>query len=125
LACHHRIAEMGTKVAMPEGKLGIIPLAGTQRLPRLMGLAAAFDLMLAGTPRPAEELASLFDRIVAPGQALAAAAEFAREAATAGPPRRVRDIAPPGQAAETVLESLKLRLAAEAAPPAAWALLEA
>jgi len=49
LACHFRIALPTARLGLPEVKLGILPGAGgTQRLPRLIGLAHALDLLLSG-----------------------------------------------------------------------------
>jgi 3-hydroxyacyl-CoA dehydrogenase/enoyl-CoA hydratase/3-hydroxybutyryl-CoA epimerase len=51
LACHYRLAtdDPRTQLGLPEVQLGVIPGAGgTQRLPRLIGIAAALDLVLAG-----------------------------------------------------------------------------
>ena len=49
LGCHYRVAAPGTSVALPEVKLGLLPGAGgTQRLPRLVGLANALDMILTG-----------------------------------------------------------------------------
>ena len=49
LACHRRIAASSSKIGLPEVKLGIVPGAGgTQRLPRLVGTAAAIDLIAGG-----------------------------------------------------------------------------
>ncbi|WP_192816998.1 enoyl-CoA hydratase-related protein, partial [Comamonas sp. B-9] len=54
--CHYRVAQKGTKLGLPEVKLGILPGAGgTQRLPRLVGAALALDVMLSGRPVPAQE----------------------------------------------------------------------
>jgi 3-hydroxyacyl-CoA dehydrogenase/enoyl-CoA hydratase/carnithine racemase len=53
LACSHRIAheQPGTLLALPEIKLGLIPgWGGTQRLPRLIGLKAALQMILRGSP---------------------------------------------------------------------------
>ncbi|MCC6901220.1 MAG: fatty acid oxidation complex subunit alpha FadJ [Polyangiaceae bacterium] len=53
LACHARIAtdDKKTKLGLPEVQLGLLPAAaGTQRLPRLIGVQAALDLMLTGKP---------------------------------------------------------------------------
>ena len=51
LACHGRVALPAAKLGLPEIKLGIIPGAGgTQRLPRLIGAAKAFPMMLSGEP---------------------------------------------------------------------------
>lgn len=46
LVCHFRMAAANTKLALPEIKLGLIPLSGTQRLPRVVGLNAAIDFIL-------------------------------------------------------------------------------
>lgn len=51
LACHHRIAADHPKtiLALPETQLGLLPGAGgTQRLPRIVGLQAALDMILTG-----------------------------------------------------------------------------
>ncbi|UUZ68792.1 enoyl-CoA hydratase/isomerase family protein [Polaromonas sp. P2-4] len=49
LACHYRIAIAGTRVGLPEVKLGLVPGSlGTQRLPRLVGAPLSLDLMLSG-----------------------------------------------------------------------------
>lgn len=51
LACDYRIAtdDLSTKIGLPEVLLGIIPgFGGTQRLPRLVGLQASLDIILAG-----------------------------------------------------------------------------
>ncbi|MBA4269292.1 MAG: 3-hydroxyacyl-CoA dehydrogenase, partial [Methylobacterium sp.] len=51
LACHGRVAAPAASLGLPEVKLGLIPGAGgTQRLPRLIGAAKAFPLMLSGEP---------------------------------------------------------------------------
>jgi 3-hydroxyacyl-CoA dehydrogenase len=51
LACHYRVAAPGTRCGLPEVTLGIIPGAGgTQRLPRLIGVEQALDLILAARP---------------------------------------------------------------------------
>ncbi|MGO4286028.1 3-hydroxyacyl-CoA dehydrogenase NAD-binding domain-containing protein, partial [Bosea sp. TAB14] len=54
LACHARVALPSAQLGLPEIKLGLIPGAGgTQRLPRLIGAAKAFPMMLSGDPIPA------------------------------------------------------------------------
>ena len=65
LGCHYRIAAPGCKVALPEVKLGLIPGAGgTQRLPRVLGVEVALNMIVSGEPQASELLASL------PGQKL-------------------------------------------------------
>jgi len=54
LGCHFRIAKPDTQVALPEVKLGLLPGAGgTQRLPRLIGLEPALNLIVSGQSVPA------------------------------------------------------------------------
>ena len=56
LACRYRIAAPGTRIGLPEVTLGVVPGAGgTQRLPRLIGLAAALDMIATGKPPGAEQ----------------------------------------------------------------------
>ena len=65
LGCHYRIAAPGCNVALPEVKLGLIPGAGgTQRLPRVLGVEAALNMIVSGEPVKSEMLAQL------PGQKL-------------------------------------------------------
>ncbi|GAB1269426.1 3-hydroxyacyl-CoA dehydrogenase NAD-binding domain-containing protein [Aurantivibrio infirmus] len=67
LACHYRLAIEGTRFALPEVTLGIIPGAGaTQRLPRLIGVDAALGLIVNATPIPAEEgkILGFIDQVV-------------------------------------------------------------
>ena len=65
LGCHCRIAAPGTNIALPEVKLGLIPGAGgTQRLPRVIGVEAALNMIVSGESVKAEMLAML------PGQKL-------------------------------------------------------
>jgi 3-hydroxyacyl-CoA dehydrogenase len=56
LACHHRVALPSATFALPEVKLGLVPGAGgTQRLPRLIGMLAALDMIATGRSVKAEE----------------------------------------------------------------------
>jgi 3-hydroxyacyl-CoA dehydrogenase len=98
LGAHYRIAAPGTNVALPEVKIGLIPGAGgTQRLPRVLGVETALNLIVSGEPVKSELLASLpgqklFDKI-ADGDLLTAACALAEEAAAKpGPYPRVRDM---------------------------------
>jgi 3-hydroxyacyl-CoA dehydrogenase len=51
LACHYRVAAPGTRFGLPEVTLGIIPGAGgTQRMPRLIGVEQALELILSARP---------------------------------------------------------------------------
>jgi enoyl-CoA hydratase/carnithine racemase len=89
LACDLRIAAQDAKIGLPEIGLGIIPGAGgTQRLPRLIGLARARELVLTGRPVDASAALSigLVDRVVAATEVYPAALDLARRFA-AGPTR--------------------------------------
>ena len=94
LACHFRVAAPGTRLGLPEIKLGLIPGAGgTQLLPRLVGLEKAFAMILSGDPITAEDaLASgLIDEII-DGDLTSGAVAFARRVlAEKRPLRRARD----------------------------------
>ena len=80
LACHFRVAAPGTRMALPEIKLGLMPGAGgTQRLPRLAGMEKALAMILSGDPMTAEDaLACGVVDEVAKGDVTAAATAFAR-----------------------------------------------
>ncbi|MBI3149568.1 MAG: enoyl-CoA hydratase/isomerase family protein [Betaproteobacteria bacterium] len=95
LACHYRIAQVGTKLGLPEITLGIIPGAGgTQRMPRLIGLEPALDLMLSGKPLSAVDAQQigLVDAAI-DGDVTAAAIAYARALSAAGKgPRRTREM---------------------------------
>jgi 3-hydroxyacyl-CoA dehydrogenase len=98
LGCHYRVAAPGVDVALPEVKIGLIPGAGgTQRLPRVLGVETALNIIVSGDPVKSELLASLpgqklFDQIVPADQNLLDAA-CALAAAKAGQPLpRVRDM---------------------------------
>jgi 3-hydroxyacyl-CoA dehydrogenase len=97
LGAHYRVAAPGTNVALPEVKIGLIPGAGgTQRLPRVLGVETALNMIVSGEPVKSETLAALpgqklFDRIVE-GELLEGACAFALEKAFARPLPRVRDL---------------------------------
>ena len=60
VSCHYRIARKDAKVGLPEVKLGLLPGAGgTQRLPRLTGVAKALDMIVSGAPISATEALEL------------------------------------------------------------------
>src|SRR5580692_9889050 len=91
MAGHYRVAVAEALIGQPEVNLGIIPGAeGTQRLPRLVGVAAALDLCISGKPIRAPEAfkLGLIDRVIE-GDLLAGAVAFARAVADqGGPPRK-------------------------------------
>ncbi len=95
-ACHYRVAIAPAKIGQPEVKLGIIPGAGgTQRLPRLAGVAKAAEMCALGEPVSAKIEGGIIDRIVegkTQGDLLAGAVAFAREVgAQPGPPPRASE----------------------------------
>ena len=88
LGCHYRIAAAGANIALPEVKLGLIPGAGgTVRLPRVLGVETALNMIVSGEPVKSEVLAGLpgqklFDRLAAsPETLLDDALALAREKA--------------------------------------------
>src|SRR5579872_6519326 len=83
MAGHYRVASPDAQVGQPEVKLGIIPgAAGTQRLPRLAGVAKAVEMCADGNPIKAQEALKLgiVDRLIE-GDLLQGALAFAREIA--------------------------------------------
>ncbi len=99
LGCHYRIAAPGCSLALPEVKLGLIPGAGgTQRLPRVLGVEAALNLIVSGEPVKSELIAAvpgqkLFDKMAASAEALAAEAlAFAQSVADVRPLPLVRNL---------------------------------
>ncbi len=104
LGAHYRIAAPGASIALPEVKLGLIPGAGgTQRLPRVLGVEAALNMIVSGEPVKSELLAQLpgqklFDRMAASVESLLEEAQAlarevaARHAADGTPFPLVRDL---------------------------------
>jgi 3-hydroxyacyl-CoA dehydrogenase len=91
LAAHYRLALPGAKLGLPEVALGLLPGAGgTQRTPRLIGAAAALDMMLSGRHVSAAEAAKLglVDRVVDGADPLAAGLAYAQELVQGGAPVR-------------------------------------
>ncbi|QQC64114.1 3-hydroxyacyl-CoA dehydrogenase NAD-binding domain-containing protein [Paraburkholderia ginsengisoli] len=97
LAAHYRLAVDGAKLGLPEVQLGLLPGAGgTQRTPRLIGAAAALDLILSGRHAGAKEALALglVDRLGNSGDVLAEGLAYTHELLAAhAPVRRTRDAA--------------------------------
>lgn len=97
LGCHYRVVAPGTQVALPEVKLGLVPGAGgTQRLPRVLGVEVALNMIVKGDPVKSEQLAALpgqklFDQL-AEGDVLEAALAYAQQVADVRPLPLVRHL---------------------------------
>jgi 3-hydroxyacyl-CoA dehydrogenase len=92
LGCHYRMALRTARIGLPEVKLGVLPATGgTQRLPRLVGVERALNLITHGTVLEAWELPQLFVELV-DGDVLTHARALARKIATVRPLPRVRNI---------------------------------
>ena len=94
MACHYRLAARDARLGLPEVTLGLLPGAtGTQRLPRLIGVERALDMMLSGEPVTADAALEmgLLDRVTGK-DLLSGALTYAEDVARLGP-RRVRDLA--------------------------------
>src|SRR5216117_3697764 len=96
LACHYRIAAAKAQLGLPEVKLGILPgSGGTQRLPRIVPVAKAIEMMTTGTPISSEQALQLglVDEIVQNGDLLDAAIVYAQKlVAERKPLKRIRDM---------------------------------
>lgn len=99
LGCHYRIAAPGANIALPEVKLGLIPGAGgTMRLPRVLGVEPALNMIVSGEPVKSEMLAQLpgqklFDKMASSPEALLEEAiAFARSVADTRPLPLVRNL---------------------------------
>ena len=99
LGCHYRIAAPGASIALPEVKIGLLPGAGgTQRLPRVLGVEPALNMIVSGEAIKSEMLAmlpgqKLFDKMSASAETLMdEALKLAREVSATRPLPRVRDL---------------------------------
>jgi len=105
MAGHYRVALATAQFGQPEVKLGLIPgAAGTQRLPRLAGVAKAVEMCVSGNPISAEEALKLgiVDRIIE-GDLLSGAMAFARGVAGKPAPKTRERNEKLGNAAENAL----------------------
>ncbi len=104
MGCHYRVALADATLGLPEVKLGLLPGAGgTQRLPRLLGLETALNMVVSGNPVAAAQVAGtpLVDKLIE-GDLLQGALAFAQQVLDQNMPlRRSRDLKvkdPHGQA---------------------------
>jgi 3-hydroxyacyl-CoA dehydrogenase len=117
LACHYRVADQGARLGFPEINLGIVPGAGgTQRLPRIVGVKTALQLLLSGNPIDAKEAMScgLVDAVT--DQDLRQfAIEFAQRCLDEGRgPRRACDVVVErDKVTDSLLQAERARVAAE------------
>ena len=95
LGCHYRVATPSAKLGLPEVKLGIIPGAGgTVRLPRVMGVQKALEMMTSGSPISARQALAggLVDEVVE-GDLLSGAIAFAKKVVSENRPLvKIRDL---------------------------------
>ena len=95
MGCHFRVALADAQLGLPEVKIGLLPGAGgTQRLPRLIGLEAALNMIVSGNPVAAAKFAGtpLIDKVIE-GDLVAGAVAFAEAVIEKKlPARRARDL---------------------------------
>jgi 3-hydroxyacyl-CoA dehydrogenase len=112
MSCHARVALKGTKVGLPEVTLGILPGAGgTQRAPRLAGIAYALDMITSGRQVSTEDALAngLIDR-VEEGEPREIALTAARDLKNGSlPNRRTGDLAATPDAA--AIDAMRTKLA--------------
>jgi len=121
LGCRFRVALKGSRVGLPEVKLGIIPGAGgTQRLPRVAGVATALEIITSGRHVTVEEALELgiVDAVVDGKDVRAAGIAFAQrvidEGLTALPVRDRDDKLAAARADRSAFESVRTKLARSA-----------
>ena len=93
MACHYRVAANGVNLGQPEVQIGLIPGAGgTQRLPRLIGLPNAMEMITVGKPIKADKAYSrgLVDEVVEANQLMDSALKAAGRFVTGDLNRQLR-----------------------------------
>lgn len=110
MSCDYRIAseDSSTKIGLPEIQLGILPgFGGTQRMPRMIGLQAALDIILAGkavNSKKAQKI-GLVDKVVHANLLDEQALKWAKEIIADGGKKRRKKFAPKG-AMSKILEGV-------------------
>ena len=121
LSCHARVIDQLGKIGLPEVKLGLLPGAGgTQRLPRLVGVLPALDLITSGRMVSAKEALALglVDEVVAYENLREAAKERARSL-IGQPLRRTSELATQPtvlSAYDVFVQTLKQKMRGQIAP---------
>ncbi|RQH09163.1 3-hydroxyacyl-CoA dehydrogenase NAD-binding domain-containing protein [Paraburkholderia dinghuensis] len=115
LGCHFRVARRDAQLGLPEVTLGLLPGAGgTQRLPRLVGVETALNMIVSGLRVPAKQFAGtpLVDELVE-SNVVDTAVAFARQVmADKRPATRARDIRIKDPHAEPFLQFARVNVAA-------------
>ncbi len=119
LGCHYRVAKPDASLGLPEVKLGLLPGAGgTQRLPRLIGLEAALNMIVSGQPVPAQAFAGTpLVHALIEGDLVEGAVAFAAQVAARGEPLpRARDLKVKQPNADAFLQFARNTVAAASKP---------
>jgi 3-hydroxyacyl-CoA dehydrogenase len=118
LSAHYRLAAQNARMGLPEVLLGLLPGAGgTQRTPRIIGVAAALDLILSGKQVSAKQALEwgLADKLTAGDDILAEGLAYARELLDAGaaprPTSRRADALGDRAAAQAALDAARAETA--------------
>ena len=119
LGCHYRVAKPDASLGLPEVKLGLLPGAGgTQRLPRLIGLEPALNMIVSGQPVPANAFAGTpLVHALIEGDLVEGAVAFAAQVAARGEPLpRARDLKVKQPNADAFLQFARNTVAAASKP---------
>lgn len=114
LGCHYRVGDASARFGLPEIKLGLLPGAGgTQRLPRLIGIAPALDIILGGEYVDAERALELgFLDAIIEGDLIEGAIGFANKLIADGKgPRRVSEMSVATDGAQETLDAYRQKTA--------------
>ena len=117
--CHHRVALPDASLGLPGVKLGLLPGAGgTQRLPRLIGLEPALNMIVSGQPVPANAFAGTpLVHALIEGDLVEGAVAFAAQVAARGEPLpRARDLKVKQPNADAFLQFARNTVAAASKP---------
>ncbi|MFP5486066.1 MAG: 3-hydroxyacyl-CoA dehydrogenase NAD-binding domain-containing protein [Gammaproteobacteria bacterium] len=119
LGCHYRVAAPDASLGLPEVKLGLLPGAGgTQRLPRLIGLEPALNMIVSGQPVPAKAFAGTpLVHALIEGDLVEGAVAYAAQVAARGEPLpRARDLKVQQPNADAFLQFARNTVAATSKP---------